>query len=428
MVRTMIGDATNPGKYKIQGFVENLRNKRTMAFLVLRDGSGRMQVTVEKEKNPALAEIVDQLTVESTVSVEGEIVDNEFVKLNGREMLPTSIVIESIADAMPLLKDSNIDTRLDYRWIDLRSDRNQLIFKVQTLMMDAFRAFLIARGFIELHTPKLIGTASESGADVFELEYFDRKAYLTQSPQFYKQMAMAGGMERIFEVGPAFRAEKSHTRKHTTEFTSFDIEMSWIDSYADIMQIEAELLADALAKIKDAYGDEIEQLYGQKVVVPQLPFPQIKLSDLYAELKARYGLDLPEEERNDLTTEGEQLAYQYSMEVYGHEFLFVTDFPAEKRAFYHMRKDGVPQGFDLLWRGVEITTGAQREHRYDQLKAQAAEKGLGEDVRFYTEFFRYGCPPHGGFGFGVDRMTMMILDLTIKETMFLFRGTNRLTP
>lgn len=428
MKRTMIQDALCGETCLIQGFVENIRNKRAMAFLVLRDMTGKMQVTIDKEQWPELAGAVERLTVESTVSVTGRVVGNDFVKLGGREMLPESIGIESIAEPIPLLKESGIDTRLDYRWIDLRSRRNGMIFRIQTEMVAAFRRFLSARGFVELHTPKLISAASESGADVFELAYFDRKAYLSQSPQFYKQMAMAAGLERIFETGPVFRAEKSHTRKHTTEFTGFDLEMSWIESYEDIMALEEELLRDALLRVKDMYGGAVRDLYGQEVPAPALPFPRIRLSDLYDALAERYGYAPPEEEKGDLTTEAEQLSYRYAMEAYGHEFLFVTDFSKETRAFYHMRKDGVPQGYDLLWRGVEITTGAQREHRYEALKAQAEEKGLVEDVRFYMEFFRYGCPPHGGFGLGVDRLTMLLLGLSIKEAMFLFRGPNRLSP
>ena len=183
-----------------------------------------------------------------------------------------------------------------------------------------------------------------------------------------------------------------------------------------------------LAAVKEKHGEEIEHLFGVPVVVPTLPFPRMKLADVYRELESRYGYHCPESERIDLTTEAEKLTKQLAMDMFGHEFLFVTDFGAEKRAFYHMRKDGIPQGYDLIWRGVEITTGAQREHRYDVLKAQAAEKGLDKDVEFYTEFFRYGCPPHGGFGLGVDRMTMLLLGITIKEAMFIFRGPDRLNP
>jgi aspartyl-tRNA synthetase len=291
------------------------------------------------------------------------------------------------------------------------------------------RTFLLDRGFMEIHTPKLIGAASESGADVFEVKYFDRKAYLAQSPQFYKQMAMAAGFERIFEVGPVFRAEKSFTNKHTTEFTGFDLEFSYIDSYRDVMKMEEELLTYALGQLHDKCGEDIKRVYGLDVVVPDKPFPIVKLADLYAGLEADFGYVVPEEEKGDLTTEAEHLSYEWVQKHYGSEFLFVTDYDAEKRAFYHMRdENGVPQGYDLIWRGCEITTGAQREHRYEVLKAQCDEKGLTEDVKFYLEFFKYGCPPHGGFGIGVDRLTMLLFGLPIKEAMFLFRGPARLTP
>ncbi len=419
-----------PGEVnKIQGYVENLRNKRTMAFLVIRDHTGRIQVTVEKEKYPEIAAVVDQLTVESVVTCIGPVVENSYVKMGGIEMLPEQMEILSIAEPLPISKDAAIDSRLDYRWVDLRSDRNTLIFKAQTEMVAAMRNYLLNEGFMEIHTPKLIGAASESGSDVFELKYFDRKGYLSQSPQFYKQMAMAAGFDRIFEVGPVFRAEKSFTNKHATEFTGFDLEMSYISSFRDVMAMEAELLQAALKAVNDKYGDKIKELFGMETVVPTLPFPEMKLADVYRELEERYGYTCPEEEKNDLTTEAEHLCAKLSMDKFGHEFLFVTDYGPQKRAFYHMRdENGMPLGYDLIWRGTEITTGAQREHRYEQLRAQADEKGLGEDVKFYMDFFRYGCPPHGGFGLGVDRLTMLLLGIPIKEVMFLFRGPNRLTP
>jgi aspartyl-tRNA synthetase len=296
-------------------------------------------------------------------------------------------------------------------------------------MTAALRNFLLERNFVEIHTPKLIAAASESGSDVFEVKYFDGKAYLAQSPQFYKQMAMAAGLERIFETGPVFRAEKSYTNKHATEFTGFDLEFSYITGFEDVMKMEEELLAYAFAKIKEAHGEEIAALTGEEVIVPKLPFPRMKLKDVYAELEARYGYTVPGELKGDLTTEAERMTRQLAKDMFDHEFLFITDYDAKERAFYHMRDDsGVPQGYDLIWRGVEITTGAQREHRFDVLKAQAEEKGLAEDVKFYLEFFRYGCPPHGGFGLGIDRLTMLFLGLSIKEVQFLFRGPNRLTP
>ncbi len=412
----------------LQGFVSNIRNKKTMAFIVLRDSTGEIQLTVEKAKSEKLSEIVDKLTLESVITVSGQVVENEFVKLNGIEMLPDDIKIESIAEPLPLQPDANIDVKMDYRWIDLRSKKNLLMFKVQTYMVRCMRDFLLKKDFIEIHTPKLIGAASESGSDVFEVKYFDRKAYLSQSPQFYKQMAMASGFERTFEVGPVFRAEKSFTNKHTTEFTGFDLEFSNIESVNDVMKMEEELIHDMLYNMKEKYGEEIKEVFGIEVVVPTLPFPVMKLSEVYDELKARYGYEVDESQKGDLTTDAERMCQKLAKDKFDHEFLFITDYSAADRAFYHMRKEGIPQGYDLIWRGTEITTGAQREHRYEILKQQAQEKGLDKDVEFYLEFFRYGCPPHGGFGIGVDRLTMLLLGTVIKESMFLFRGPNRLTP
>lgn len=429
MNRTYISDITPGATCRISGFVENLRNKRTMAFLVIRDISGKLQVTLEKEKNPELAALVDQLTIHSVVSVEGPVVANEYVKMGGMEMLPEKLEIESIADALPIKDDSEIDSRMDYRWIDLRREGNQLMLKMQTVLTGAMREFLLDRHFVEIHTPKLIAAASESGSEVFEVKYFDTKAYLAQSPQFYKQMAMAAGLDRIFETGPVFRAEKSYTNKHATEFTGFDLEFSYVYSVEEVMHMEEELLTYAFGKVAEACGEDIRRLFGKEVIVPTMPFPRMKLKDLYDELEARYGYKVSDDAKGDLTTDAEHLCAKFSMEKYGSEFLFVIDYDAKERAFYHMRDErGVPMGYDLIWRGCEITTGAVREHRYEVLKKQADEKGLAKDVEFYLQFFRYGCPPHGGFGLGVDRLTMLFLGLSIKEAEFLFRGPNRLTP
>ena len=426
----------------VQGFVENFRNGKSMAFIVLKDITGKLQITVEKEKLPEIAEAIEPLTGDSVISVTGVVYESEYVKLNGLEMIPTGIRVESIAAALPIQREeipatkkrpgvprSGIDDRMDFRWIDLRTDKNQLLFKVQTAMTKALREFLLERNFIEIHTPKLIGAASESGSEVFEVKYFDRNAYLAQSPQFYKQMAMAAGFDRIFECGPVFRAEKSYTSKHTTEFTGFDLEFSYITSFRDVMKIEEEMLTYMLSEVKKQYGDVIEEQFGLPVIVPETPFPVVTLAELYKGLEEDYGYTVPDSEKGDLTTDAERLSYEWTKKHFNHEFLFVTDYSAEKRAFYHMRDEqGVPQGYDLIWRGTEITTGAQREHRYEILKAQADEKGLKDDVAFYLEFFRYGCPPHGGFGLGIDRLTMLFLGLSIKEAEFLFRGPNRLTP
>lgn len=418
-----------PGKVEFQGFIENLRDKKNMQFVVIRDLSGKIQITVIKSEKPEIAEIFSHATLESTVKVVGTAIANEYVKLGGIEVIPDTVEITSRAEAMPISDDSSIDQRMDYRWIDLRQEKNQLMFQVQTLITQSMREYLLNHDFMEIHTPKLIGSASESGSEVFEVKYFNRKAYLAQSPQFYKQMAMASGFERVFEVAPCFRAEKSHTKKHATEFTSFDVEFSYIESFQDVMNLEAEMLTYALQQTKDKYGDKIQELFGVEINVPKLPFPQMKLKDIYDELEKRYNFTVPEEEKTDLTTEAERLCEKLAKDKFDHEYLFVTDYPPDKRAFYHMRKNGILQGYDLIWKGIEITSGAQREHRYEEIKKNAEEKGLGEDVKYYLEFFKYGIPPHGGFAIGIDRLTMLLLNVpTIKDSMFLFRGPDRLTP
>lgn len=428
MNRVLINELEFNKPCTIKGWIEKIRDSKYMIFLVVKDITGKIQVTIEKEKMPQIVESLKGIIAHSVVSVTGTAVKSEYVKMGGQEFIPTSLEVLSVAEALPIMDDANIDNKLDYRWIDLRSDRNTLIFKVQSCFTNAMREFLVKNNFIEIHTPKLIGAASESGADVFEVKYFDRKAYLAQSPQFYKQMAMAAGFERIFESGPVFRAEQSYTNRHSTEFSGFDVEFSYIDSFEDVMDLEEDLLIYALQKTKNEYGEIVKEVFGTEIVVPKKPFPRMTLKQVYSEI-VKYDYQETEEDKLDLSTEAEKLVYKLSMDKFGHEFMFITDYPKDKRAFYHMRKNGVPQGYDLIWRGVEITTGAQREHRYDKLKAQADEKGLGEDVKFYLDFFKYGCPPHGGFGLGLDRITMLLLNIpTIKEVEFIFRGPNRITP
>ena len=421
---------------EFQATVETVRNLQWVQFVILKDSTGKVQMTVEKnDDNKELNEIVDILTSDSTVKVTGVLNEAPNVKMGGMEIIPTKIEITSKSDAdLPFnynnLEGVKLDTRLDYRFLDLRNERNNAIFKVQSLLTRYLREYLYENNFREIHTPKLIGAASESGSEVFEVKYFDRKAYLAQSPQFYKQMAISAGFDRVFEVAPCFRAENSNTSKHTTEFTCFDVEFAYIDNYNDVMRLESEMIKYAFKKVKEEMGEEIKRIFDVEIKVPKLPFPEMKLADVYKELEERYGYTVDDSEKTDLTTEAEKLCKDLARDKFKHQFLFVTDFPAEKRAFYHMRdKDGILQGYDLIWNGIEITTGAQREHRYEEIVKNAKEKGLGDDVKFYLEFFKYGCPPHGGFGLGLDRLTMLFLDIpTVKEAMFIFRGPNRLNP
>ena len=422
-------------KITIEGFVDSIRDLQYVQFLVVRDTTGKVQVTIEKnENNCKLNEIVSNLTCESTVKIVGTLLQNEKVKLNKMELIPSDIIVTSkCLEELPLnYKDSKsalLDTRLNYRFLDLRSEKNLLMFKVQTCLINAMREFVVNNNFVEIHTPKIISAASESGADVFEIKYFDRKAYLAQSPQFYKQMAMCSGFDRVFEIAPAFRAENSNSYRHTTDFTSFDIEMSYIESLEELMYFEEDLFIAGLTAVKEEYGEKIKEMFNVDVIIPTKPFPRIKLEELYNILEKEYGFKMNYEDVGDMNAESEKLASKYIKEKYGHEFVFITDFSAKKRAFYHKRENGVPQGADLIWKGCETTTLALREHRYEILCEQAKEKGLSEDVKFYLEFFKYGCPPHGGFALGVDRITMLLLETgSLKETMFIFRGPSRIEP
>ena len=429
MKRTLIRELKPEEQSKISGWALKIRDTKYMVFIVLQDRSGKIQVSIDKKNNEELVKKLEGVLASSILSFTGKMVLSEYVKDGGKEFLPEGLEILSRSDALPFDETASIDTRLDYRWIDLRSEKNNLMLKVQAKFVEGMREFLLNNDFTEIHTPKLIGAASESGSEVFEVKYFDRLAYLAQSPQFYKQMAIASGLERVFELAPSFRAENSNTNRHATEFTSLDLEFAYINDYQDVMDMEEDLLIAGLTKVKEAYGKDIKELFGEEVIVPKKPFPRIKLQDLYQELNTRYGYQIPDTDIGDMNAETEKLTSKYAMEVYNSEFIFVTDFAKTKRAFYHMRKNDVPEGFDLIWRGMEITTGAQREHRYDVLKSQAEEKGLGKDIEFYLEFFRYGCPPHGGFAIGIDRLTMLLLGIpSIKEEMFLFRGPSRLTP
>ncbi len=429
MKRVLINKLEENKECKISGWATTIRDTKYMVFIILKDRSGMIQVSIDKNNNESIVKKLEGVLANSILSFTGKMVKSEYVKQGGKEFLPNDVEILSSAESLPIDNTANIDTRMDYRWIDLRSEKNNLMLLCQAALVEGMRSYLVQNEFTEIHTPKLIGAASESGSSVFEVKYFDRLAYLAQSPQFYKQMAMASGLERIFEIAPAFRAENSNTNRHTTEFTSFDVEMAYIDSYEDVMDLEEDILIAGLSNVKKLYGDKIKELFNVDVIIPSKPFPRIKLEDLYQELHKRYNYEIPEFDVGDMNAEAENLTGRFAKEVYGHEFIFVTDFSKTKRAFYHMRENDIPQGYDLIWKGTEITTGAQREHRYDILSKQAKEKGLGKDVEFYMEFFKYGCPPHGGFAIGVDRLNMLLLELpSLKEEMFIFRGPNRLNP
>jgi aspartyl/asparaginyl-tRNA synthetase len=366
------------------------------------------------------------------VIVKGQLKHDERVKLGGIEILleGLEVVSASLPDS-PIAEDTSIDKRLDWRFIDFRRPELNLMMQVQTTIEQAWREHWLANDFVEIHSPKLMASPSESHAELFKLEYFEGHAYLAQSPQFYKQMAMSAGLNRVFEIGPVFRADPSFTSRHATEFVSIDMEMSWIDSHEDVMNFQEELMVKAITAVKEKHGERIKELYEIDIEIPSTPFPRIPLAEAHEIIEKR-GYKVPRTD-GDLDPEGERQISQYAKEELGHEFVFLTDYPKHIRPFYHMRHEGndaLTKSYDLIWKGTEITTGAQREHRIEVLEAQAKDKGLDpEGLDFYMDFFRYGVPPHGGFGMGLTRVVMLMLELpNIREASFLFRGPNRLQP
>lgn len=418
---------------KICGWVHKIRSQKHVQFLVVRDHTGTVQTVHKRELSARLAETIEGLSPESAVQVVGRVVSNPAIKSGGIELQIESIeVINRAETPLPLGEETMLDKRMDWRFLDLRKPQNRLIFEVQTAAEAAMRSFWKDEGFIEIHSPKLMGSASESGAELFEVGYFDRKAYLAQSPQFYKQMAMAAGFNRVFEIGPVFRANPSFTSRHDTEFTSVDVEISWIESHEDVMQLEEQWLSHVLQSVKTQLGDEITRMFGQEITVPRVPFPRVSLAEAQKILESM-GHKAAEETGGDLDPEGERLLYQHFQETAGHEFVFVTDYPVSVKPFYHMRHEARPdltKSFDLLWKGLEVTSGAQREHRYEVLVRQAKEKSLSlQPIQPYLDSFRFGCPPHGGYGFGLSRMLMLMLGLkNVREVTYIYRGVNRLSP
>jgi len=439
MERTFIGDLRNHigEKVQIQGYLQTLRDQKKMQFLIIRDLTGLVQVAFWKANDLELAEKISAFTAETVLQIAGTVVDNPVVKLGGLELQLESLEVLGTSES-PLPLDPfaetlpSIDYRMDWRYLDLRRPQVTATFQVETTAEMAFREYWLKHNFIEVHSPKITGSPSESGAELFEVEYFETKAYLAQSPQFYKQMAMAAGFERIFEIGPVFRADPSFTSRHMTEFTGIDTEISYIDSHEDVMAFLENMLQYVYGRVKETHDDLLKTQFGLDLVVPTTPFPRIPMAEAVEILKSE-GYQLPPEKKGDIDPGGERLLGNYVKQKYGHDFFYLTDWPITVRPFYHMRYPDRPEltkSFDLIASGVEIVTGAQREHRYDVLKKQALEKGLGlEAIQYYLDFFRYGCPPHGGFGMGLSRLMMVMLNLpNIREAVFLFRGPNRLTP
>lgn len=420
---------------EFQGYVDKIRNLQYVQFVILRDSTGKVQMTIEKnEENQELTSIIDELTLESTVKVTGNLLENEKVKLNGMELLPETIEVTSKSlNELPIdikSKDNALrETRLDYRFLDLRREDNNLLFNVQSYMEFKMREYWMKNGYTEIHTPKVSGAAAESGAEVFKIDYFGQKAALSQSPQFYKQMALAAGFDRVCEVGPVFRAENSHTSYHATEIEMLDVEIAWIDSVEDVMQEEENWIKYFIDETFEKYGDEIQNTFKVQKPTTDISFPRIDFWEAKRIIKEE--MHYVGEVEEDFERHEEELICKYVKDKYHSDFVFITHFPWSARSFYVMRdENGITQSYDLLYRGIEITSGAQREHRPEILENQIKDKGIEPaDLQFYIDFFKYGCPPHGGFGVGMARILMKTLDIdNIREATFIYRGPTRLNP
>jgi aspartyl-tRNA synthetase len=418
-------------KIKLAGWVHETRALGKVRFLVLRDISGRMQIVGFKGETPEKEfEKLGKLNRESVVYVEGTLKDSKQAP-GGKEISLGKIEVMSEAgEKLPIdvsdFSKTELPKRLDYRFLDTRRSEPSSIFKIRSSIYKNVVDFFYDKDFTIINTPKITTIGLESGAESFVVNYFNKKAVLAQSPQFYKQMFVNGGFERVMEIGQVYRAEKSHTTRHLTEFTGVDFEMGFINDENDVMNMIEEMFKYVLAKVKEERKTELE-IMKIELKLPK-KIPRVSMSEL-KKMLAKQGKKLREED--DLDAEAERMIGEYALKEFGEEFIFVTNYPAKVRPFYHMRPLNDSKGtrsFDLLWRGVEIATGAQREHRIKILQKQAEEKGV-KIPEIYEEIFKFGVIPHGGVGFGLDRITQRLLNLeNTREGCLLPRDTDRLTP
>ncbi len=416
---------------KGNGAVHTIRNMGEVAFVILRKREGLLQAVYEKDTADfSLKEIREADTVEVT----GILEHNEKAP-NGIEIRMESVRIlsEPVDEQMPLAiakwkLNTSLDAKLNYRSISLRNIRERAKFKLQEGVTRAFRDFLYGQGFTEIHTPKIGAKGAEGGANIFKLEYFHHPAVLAQSPQFYKQM-MVGVFDRVFETGPVFRAEKHNTKRHLNEYTSLDFEMGYIDSYEDVMAMETGYLQYMMKLLAKDYDREL-QILG--ITLPSADrIPAVRFDEIKQIVSEKY--DRPMRNPYDLEPEEEQLIGKYAKETWDSDFVFVTHYPSKKRPFYAMDDPEDPRytlSFDLLFRGMEITTGGQRIHDYQMLVDKMEKRGMtGEGMEQYLDTFRHGLPPHGGLGIGLERLTMQLTgEDNVRETALFPRDLSRLEP
>ncbi len=418
---------------RVHGWVSEIRDLGRVRFIVLRNWNEKIQLTLKKGvTSDDLFDVTDSLTQESVIEAIGKEVKEKIAKSVDREVLPRAIRVHSISQPkLPL--DPNwkvpalLPTRLDNRPLDLRRPKIQAIFKIESSLIAGMEEWLRNNDFLRVFTPAIIGAASESGAEVFKVHYFDRDAYLRQDPQLHRQLTILGGFERIYDLGVNWRAELSHTPRHLSEFRSMAVELAFIENEQDTMRIEEELIKAGIGKVIEEREKELE-LLGIELSLPRTPFPELRFPQIYEILeemgkKIEYG--------EDYDTESERLLWEYVKQEYDTDFFFVNRFPFKAKPFYVMREDDMwARSVDLIYKGLELSSGGQREHRYDVLISQIIEKGLNpKNLEWFTRFFSYGAPPHGGFAIGIERLIMKLLNLdNIKEAALFPRDPERVLP
>jgi nondiscriminating aspartyl-tRNA synthetase len=436
MERTYIKDLKNHvgNEAIINGWVDVRRDQGKLIFLDFRDMTGKVQGVILPGA-PEAHEVGSQLRAEWVVEVRGKVNPRpernvQADKMNGDiELEILEIKVLSSAKELPFEvgTELNLDTYLDNLPLTMRDEKKRAVFKVQATIVTAFREFLNGENFTEFQAPKLIGEDAEGGANSFSIEYFGHTAHLAQSPQLYKQI-MVGVFERVFAVGNVYRAEKHSTSRHINEYTSLDIEMGFIKDHTDIMNMETKILSHIMNRLQEKCAAEFKLLNAE---IPEIKseIPRMKLREAQELIKKEYGEDCIGEP--DLEPQHERWLCEYAKKEWGSDFIFVTHFPVSKRPFYTFEDPtdpGFTNGFDLLFRGVEITTGAQRIHDYDTLVASLEKKGLDpQKFRYYLQAFKYGMAPHGGFGMGLERVTAKLLGIdNVKEATLFPRDLNRI--
>jgi len=420
------------GNVKLNGYVHTIRDMGEVAFVVLRKREGLVQCVYEQGVTGCqLKELKEGMTVEA----EGFLHEEERAP-QGFEVRLTNIIILSVpkeGSMMPLpiskwKMKTSLETKLTYRPISLRNIRERSIFKIQEGIIRGFREFLYSQNFTEIRTPKIVAGNAEGGANVFKLEYFGSKAFLAQSPQFYKQ-TMVGVYDRVFEAAPVFRAEKHNTTRHLNEYTSLDFEMGYIDGFEDVMGMETEMLRYVFAFLEEKYAKELKTL---EVTLPDISqIPAVRFDEAKVLVSEKYNRKI--KNPYDLEPEEEVLIGKYFKEEYGSDFVFVTHYPSKKRPFYAMDDPSDPKftlSFDLLFKGMEITTGGQRIHDYEAQVAKMMTRGMNpEEFTNFLMIHKHGMPPHGGLGIGLERLTMKLLDeQNVRETTMFPRDVSRLEP